>query len=438
MTKPTKPKTRFSSKTARLSAVATIALLAASACASDDTQAEDEADVGETASELYDPASPPAAVATDACDDSTYAGESWSSTSSDHFTAWYLPGTAAEADAATILAVREAAYADIRTQLGIVETPTIDVYLSPNRLAAGAHGRGLGTAYPSLNRYEVVYPGSAQSFEVQRPGHMLARTLEYYIDTANAKRIPFLATGLAEYLDQSGRDLHDAYAVRLHSGAETRIRVSSLESTDTTGKNTGRAGSFVKFLIDRYGMATFLQMYKATAVTSVSGCTQKSAVYGCISSAAALTSMLDGVITAYTDDSWATVADLWKATVDSHLATASLSMPRSDRAAITNLVNVMDQAIVNGDAATYRSTMEGFYCEWGGEAIRDEIAQRTIDTYGSTSSVVARIYPTGIANFTTARVTVRRIDERNVTSYITLSVERFPEGWRVTYGPDWY
>src|SRR6185295_17134195 len=127
---------------------------------------------------------------------------------------------------------------------------------------------------------------------------LLARALEFHIDTANPKRIPMLSVGLAEVLDQSGRDLHDAYALNLHAAVETRVRVSSLETSDVTGKNVGRAGSLVKFLIDRYGMSTFIAMFKDATVTSAGGCSLKSATYGCINSAAALTTMLDGVLTA--------------------------------------------------------------------------------------------------------------------------------------------
>jgi hypothetical protein len=82
--------------------------------------------------------------------------------------------------------------------------------------------------------------------------------------------------------------------------------------------------------------------------------------------------------------------------------------------------------------------MEGFYCEWGGEAMRSEIAARTIDTFSNTSQNLLRLYATGTANFPTARVIVRRIDQDGTLSVHNLSFEKFPAGWRVTYGPDWW
>ncbi len=416
-------------------------LVSATACNMEglDTESGDDADsVGETSQEVYNPTSPPKPVATDGCDDSTYANVSWATATSAHFSLNYLPGTAAETDAAAILAKREEAYTAIRSALGISAEPTVTLYLSPNRLAAGAKGRGLGQSFPGQDRIEAVYTGAADSFEVKQVGHLLTKVLDYHLDATSTRRHPFLAAGLAEALDHSGRNLHDAYAQRIRAGVEARTRINSLESTDLTGRNTGRAGSFVKYLIDRYGMSTFVTMYKASALTTVSGCTTKSAAYGCINTAAALTAMLDGILKANTGDSWTTVAADWKAVVDARMAAVSTTLPSADVTQITNLVNLMDQAIATGDAAVYRSTMEGFYCEWGGEAIRQDIATRTIESYQGSQSSVMRVYNAGIQNFTSAKVLVRRADERNQVSLHILSAEKFPQGWRITYGPDWY
>jgi hypothetical protein len=397
-----------------------------------------EDDIGETSEELYDPANPPAAVATDMCDESTFADTTWSSQSSAHFVAYYLPGTEAERDVASILSRREIAYASIRSALGLTVEPTISIYLSPNRLAAIAKGKGLGTAFPGSDRIEAVYTGAPNSFEVQRTGNLMTRALEYHLDSANRRRIPILSVGLAEHLDQSGRSLHDAYALQLISGAETRTRMGGFEAGDLTGRNTGRAGSLVKFLIDRYGMTGFLDVFKATKITSVSGCTMKSAAFGCINSAAALTNLLDGALKATKGESWATVGAAWKAAVKGRMAKVVVNLPAADVAAITNLVDLMDEAIVTADPAIYRSTMEGYYCEWGGEANRNDIATRTIDAHKGSKSSVLRIYPGQMGNFSTATVLMRRNDERSMLSVHTLTAEKFPAGWRITYGTDWW
>ena len=411
-------------------------LMAAQAC-NPSSSIEDDIELGETEQAVS--TSGGSLVAPMDCSNlDDYSATAYASASSGHFTAYYIPGTAAETDLANIFAARESAYADIAAKLGLTAEPTISIYLSPNRLAAQAKGRSYGNAFPGQDRYEVVYSGAAGSFEVARPGNLLARTLEYHLDTANAKRIPILSVGLAEVLDQSGRDLHDAYAQQLHANVETRVRVTSFDSADVSGKNVGRAASLTKFLIDRYGWATFLDIFKATALTSGGGCSMRSATYGCINSAAALTTLLDGVIGDNTSDTWADVAADWNSEVNAHLATVKVNVGAADKTAITNLVALMDQAINTSDAETYRSTMESFYCEWLGEAGRDEIAQRTIDSLEGSTSTVMRIMPTAAGNFPTARALVMRVDSRSIRSFHTLSLEKFPQGWKVTYGPDWW
>ena len=423
--------------TNKISVFATLLAASTAACTpTNDALDEGDDSLGDLSQEIYDPAAPPTSVATDTCDDSTYAGAVWSPTSSAHFTAYTIDGTAAQAGVAGVLAKRESAYEDIRAQLGLTAEPTISIYLSPNRVAAIANSRGLGTAFPGQDRYEVVYAGSADSFEEMRPGNLLTRTLEYHID--GAKHVPILSTGLAEVLDQSGRDLHDAYAEQLLATVETRVRQTSFEANDVTGKNIGRAGSLTALLIERYGMPTFLEILKASAVSSISGCSLRSATYGCINSATALTNMLDGILQAKTGDTWAEVESAWSTKVATHLDTVKLVLTTADRRAIKNLINLQDQAIAEGDAATYRSTMEGFYCEWGGEAIRNDIATRTVKAYTDTQSSVLAIYPVGPSNFRAARAVVRRLDARGMVSVQVQSLEKTQAGWRVTYGPDWY
>ncbi len=415
-------------KTTRTVSALALGLLAA--CSVDPT------DVDETGEEDLAAIVAPTPVATDACDDDAHPGATWLSAGSAHFTAYYIAGTEAERDISAILAARETAYANIRAALGVTAEPVFTLYLSPSRMAASANNKAAGKAWPGQDRYEVLYTGAGDSYEVTRQGYLIANLLEYHIDSA--RHASLLSVGMAEYLDQSGRDLHDAYAQQLHAGLETRVRLSSFDSADVTGKNSGRAGSLVKYLIDSYGMAAFVDVLKGTVVTTTVNCAQKSATYGCISSPAQLDRLLDGVLLAVTGDDWATVRAGWDAEVKGHLATANIRLGSADRLAIRNLFLVQDQAIAGSDAAAYRSTMEGFYCDWLGEAGRAEIAARVIDSYVGTTTAVQAIYPTSTVNFTTARVLVKRTDERGVISLQNYTVEKFPAGWRITYGADWW
>lgn len=398
----------------------------------------------DAAMEVIEPVKPPGtmeppivALSTDRCDDATHAGEPWLQAASQHFALYFFHDTAAQADQDEILAKREAAYNEIRAALGVTEEPTVSAFLTPSRLAASANGRGAGTAYPGLDRIEVLYTGAHDGYESNRYGHELTHILDAYIDPLNPRRHPFMAEGLAEYLDQSGRDMHAAYAQQLLAGNETRVRLTTLETRDVSARNYGRAGSFVQLLVERYGMPTFLDIYRATAVTWTNGCWTHAKV-GCINTPEKLTTMLDGAIQAKGYETWAVVQQVWEQKVHEALASADTALPEEDVQEIENLVRVGDLAIARRDAAMYRSTLDGFYCDATADAMRDQVSSRAVSAMSGTTSKIEGIRATGIKNFRTAQVFVRRTDSRGLSTFINLSVEHFPEGWRVTWGPDWF
>lgn len=382
------------------------------------------------------PADPLPLVA-DMCDEAPYTGATWQSLSTAHFTLSYLPGTVADEQKLEIGARLEDAYATIRAGLGVTTEPVITVNLSPSRTAAAAHGKAFGRAWPNLARYDVVYTGAADSYELTRYGQLLTLVLDFQIDSANRYRAPVLATGVAEYLDHSGRNMHDAYAQQLLAGIESRVRPAELDSKDVNGRNPGRSGSLVQFLVDHYGLETFQDIYRATAVTWNGSCNVHG-TYGCLGTAAQLTAMLDGVLAQLTGDSWADVQVMWLAEVNAALDRAPLGMDASSTAAIENLIATMDRAISRNDAALYRTTLEGFYCDWGGDAGRDEVAARAVNAYGTMSSHILGLYATGTKNFTTAQAFVMRLDEHGVPTFAVLHFEHVPLGWRVSYTPEWY
>lgn len=424
-----------------------VALSALSACHID--LSEDPADDGADPIEVADTQAgmtagprqeqPPAIVPLeiDACDDAPHAAEGWQQGVSQHVVINFFAGTAADRDQADILAKREAAYTTIRSALGVTAEPVVTEFLSPSRIAASANGRGFGVSYLGANRIEVIYTGAPDSYEANRYGHEMTHILESYLDPANPRRHPFLSEGLAEYLDQSGRDMHEAYALQLLAGLETRVRISSLETRDASARNYGRAGSFVQFLVERYGMPTFLDIFKQTAVTWTNGCWTNAQV-GCINTGEQLTAMLDNALTAVTGEGWSVVQPAWEQKVQAALASADQTLPETDVAEIQNLVRVTDLAIAHRDAAMYRSTLDGFYCDATGDTSRIDVANRAVSAMSGTTTKIEAIRPTGIKNFRTAEVFVRRTDERGLASFASLSVEHTPAGWRTVWGPDWY
>jgi hypothetical protein len=376
-------------------------------------------------------------IATDYCDDDAFLDATWQSHTSQHFTINYLPGTAAERDRQVIAARLETAYADIRAQLGITAEPALTINLSPSRTAARAHSVGLGGGWPNLGRYDVIYTGMTDSYEVVRYGQLLTLMLDYHVDTATRNRVALLTAGVAEYLDQSGRDLHDAYALQLDAGIETRVRIAEFDARDVNGRNPGRAGSFVQFLVDRFGIETFVDMYRASAVTWNGSC-YFNATYGCVSTPEQLTAMLDGLLVANTGEGWSAVQPMWQAEVEAALDGGRLGMGPTATTQIANVLRVIDKAVVTNDAALYRSTLEGFYCDYGGEALREQISARAVTAYGATTSKLIAIFDTGIKNFSTAQALVQRTDDHGIATFGTFYFEHVPVGWRVSYGPDWY
>jgi hypothetical protein len=379
----------------------------------------------------------PIELEADYCDDDAFAGVTWQSYASQHFTLSYLPNTPAEVDRQVIAARLEAAYADIRAQLGITAEPSLTINLSPSRIAATAHGRGFGRGWPDLNRYDVIYTGAYDSYEVVRYGQLLTLMLDYHTDATKRNRVPLLANGVAEYLDQSGRDLHNAYALQLDAGIESRVRIAEFDARDVNGRNPGRAGSFVKFLIERFGMDTFIDIYRASTVTWNGSCNWN-ATYGCVSTAEQLTSMMDGLLAANSGEGWSSVQPMWQAEVEAALDSGRVGMGPTATAQIANVLRVMDAAIAANDAERYRSTLEGFYCDYGGELLREQISDRAVNAYGTTTSKLLAVFDTGIKNFSTAQALVQRTDDHGVITFGTLLFEHVPLGWRVSYGPDWY
>jgi hypothetical protein len=396
-----------------------------------------EVDGAQVAASVIVEPPPVEALVTDMCDEPTYDSAPWKDEVSTHFWLTFPADSAPDRDRAAIASRLESAYADIRMQLGIAEEPTLYVNLSPSRNAAAANGMGMGIGWPAYQRYDVVYTGAPDSYEVNQYGQMLTASLDYYMDSAHRYRVPVLATGVAELLDQSGRDLHEAYAKQLVAGNESRVRIAELDEDDVWGNNPGRSGSLVQFLVDRYGMSTFVDIYRKTAFEWSNGC-YSNPEYGCLDNAAQVTAMLDGVMQQEVGETFSELRPLWQAQVEEALARISGGVDSDTTAEIKNVLAVMDKAISIDSAFLYRTTIEGFYCDWGGDTARDEIAARAVAAYGTIRTQLLAVYDTGTKNFPTADAYVMRIADDGNLMFAKINFEHLPVGWRVTYSPDWY
>jgi hypothetical protein len=377
---------------------------------------------------------PPPAL--DPCDEPTFAGSTWIVAHRGSFQFRYFAGTAAERDLDAIAANRQRAYDEIRSILGIDESPVITVNLSPNRVAARYHRLGLGQAYPGRDRYDVVYTGDAEAYEALRYGHELTHVLAHYVMPTGYSMLPFLSEGLAEYLDQAPRDLHESYAEKLEAGVESRRHVVSFDGLDTVGDNYGRAGSFVQAFADAYGVAALVRLIRSTAVVRTGGCFQHD-VEGCIGTPQALTRLMRRAVSEAAGASWSSFRSYWRSTMQDVRSYHSGAVVDPDRMEVVSLIQRADAAINAADAAAYRTTMEGFYCDWLDESQRVDLAARVVSSFGHVESTVHGVHYAGHKNYPTAVATVTRTEDGGRASSFLVSLERFAVGWRVTWTPDW-
>jgi hypothetical protein len=192
------------------------------------------------------------------------------SSESAHLIVHYVKGTAAQRDLARIIADREKAYQQITGLLKVAPEKKIAVFLYPTRESSQS-GHGTGHALNDGAGVSVNYFDFSPSFERSHYGHELTHAIAFHL-AGRHQDLPILSEGLAEFLDQSGRDMHDVAAacVRIR-GQRTALRVdpgTDLDYSDWPGQcGYEKAGSFVRFLVEAYGWERFLALYKATAQT---------------------------------------------------------------------------------------------------------------------------------------------------------------------------
>jgi hypothetical protein len=398
----------------------------------DDYSTDVELPYGEPAAEL----APPPPPVLDPCDEPSFADVDWSTEVIGSFRFHYFEGTAAERDLELIAEQRQEAYERIRGSLDIEAAPSIDAFLSPNRVAAVEHGVGRGNAYPGRDRYEVIYNGEEGSYETVRYGHEVTHLLAHYLVPAGYWQLTFLSEGIAEYFDQSERDLHESYAEQLNAGVENPAYVASFDDADVYGDNYGRAGSFVQAFVDVNGVEALPELLRRTAVTWDRGCYRHDDL-GCIDSPASLSALLEHAIDGMDGASWEATQTYWQSTMEDVLAYHTVQLSGRDRAEVEWILGYMDYAVDREDGTAYRTAMDGFYCDWLDEESRERLARRMANPHRAMESTVLAVYPTAHKNYPTARALVSRVDRRGVIDIATISLERFPAGWRVTWMPDW-
>lgn len=346
-----------------------------------------------------------------------------------------LPDTAAEDDLDDIAAKREHAFARITAALAIVEPRTIDLVLSPSRAAADAHGVGAGRALPERAEIAVLYLDGADSYEKRRYGHELMHVLSHQIDPAHRYHVKILDEGIAEVMDHSGRDSHLAAAQELRATRQVSPEASleaylTFDDDDVLGARYGKAGSFVKRLLDVDPDPARFRAFYADLWQKWAG-DSPFAPDGAELTGAKLNAVVDDALTARYGTDLATFRAGWRSAVQAHLDAPAATVSAGDRAEIEALFARRDAAISSGDAGGYRATMEAFYCDRVTEEERAEVAAKAA-TGAPTRTTVKEILETGIKNYPTVQVSFVEETSGNARDRVAW-LERFPVGWRLSY-----
>ena len=338
------------------------------------------------------------------------------------FRFFVLPGTAADRELDDIAAVRTRALAQLSEALGVRDLERIDVFLSPNRRAAAAHGVGAGVTRFEPTRVEVLFPEGAGSFERHQYGHELVHAVARRLDPDHG-HLPFISEGLAEVLDQSQRDLHLVWAQTLLAEGRTLDDALAFTDADTRGEDYPKAGSFMQVLRSLDARPETVRALFA-ATRSDEEATPDT-----------LQRVLEERVAPLFGLSWASLKARWRQQVEARLAGPMAPVPERTWADAKALLATRDEALRRGDPELFRGTLEAFSCGPKDEPWWRSHAHRMTRTPRAVTTSIEQISPLDRKNFERVMVTAQ-VQEAGRRTTLRLVLEHFPEGWKVTTASD--
>ncbi|MBI5211558.1 MAG: hypothetical protein HY927_16435 [Elusimicrobia bacterium] len=339
------------------------------------------------------------------------------SSESAHFVFYYVEGTAAERDLGQIIAKREKALSVITTALGVVPGQKISIYLYPTRESTES-GQGTGKAFNDCSGASVNYFDFSPSYERTHYGHELAHLISCRL-SGGRHELPILAEGLAEILDQSGRDMHEeaSSCVRIY-GERTWLRVEpdkdfEYSSFHHSRCNYAKAGSFVRFLVDSYGWEKFRRLYAATTKIAIDPREER------------LTSFEKQFLAIYTV-SLKALEDTWNEEVSRHHKEPR-RLPEGDLTAIKNLFASQDAAVASHDPQAFASTFDS-QAKQLIPHLSDNLA-----FYASqlTRTEIVRVHSLGLKNGPSVLARTIRHLRNGQKLKISYRLEKLEAGWKI-------
>jgi len=336
------------------------------------------------------------------------------SSESPHFVITYARGGAGAADLGRVIADREGAYAAITAFLGDPGGGKINIKLYPDRSSALSDG---GAGRTTGDDISVVYFAFSPCYEKISYGHELTHALSCRL-LGGRHSVPLLAEGLAEYLDQSGRNPHEwlSYKSRILAGYG-RFKVEEADLAYGPGFSSlsyTRSGSFVKWLVESGGRDKFLELYAVTREI------------GLLSGEERLRAFADKFSEVYRvplEDSQAG----WNSAVSVFTAKTLPRLPPEDEAAVRKLFQDQDAAVVAVDSAAFAST----YDRLGRKGIRYFDGNLNFYMAKLRETRVLEVYDLGIKNGRRALARVSRRFSDLTTRKIDYYVEKLEDGWKL-------
>lgn len=373
---------------------------------------------------------------TDLCDDDPMINIDFVSQYSGSFNLYYLPGTPAERDREVILSKRNYALEVISTALKIKETRIIDIYMSPNRLAAEAHNVKSGVAFPWKGRIEVLYLDDPQTYERSRFGHEVTHVLAYNLDPHHLYHLKLIDEGLAEIFDQSGRNYHQAFVQECMAYKSELASEILLNKDDIYVYSYPKAASFIQNLFDIDPDPNRFKAFYSGCYMYWDGNRPYAPDLKPLD-AKKLVEVINSKLIEHYGFNLEQFNKWWLESLTPYLEDEPLRPSQDDIDEIKKLFSVRDKALSAGDAKLYRSTMEGFYCDKWADSERMARAKRMTSNPTPVQSRVIEVFNMGIKNYPTAMVYFEK-DVKGEKEYLNAWVEHYPVGWRFNFVEDEY
>ena len=191
----------------------------------------------------------------------------WKHKSSAHFVFAYPEGGIAERDIDKIISFCEEKYSFLTTFLGVSLKEKVQWYLFPSREQCfEIMKEKAGFARPQVNQIYSVYSREENTPSIRH----LALLFSFHLgDTVNLD--PFFQWGFSEYLSHKSKGLSFGMAIVDLQEAEEFLPLSMIRKDfyyPPDYVSFAESGSFVEYLINRYGIENFKKVWKREDLSS--------------------------------------------------------------------------------------------------------------------------------------------------------------------------